>query len=663
LGTVIAEALKPGKLDAFFGASDVYLRTALEYYEASMGTVARSPLEVIRAKRATFLKNYDKADNSSQWEPITCKEALEKVLRSLGLRMEFSRGSYRIYQHQNYRASTYTEYRYSKTGINVSGYLSSATINTRSGATWQTSDLKLTAGASYTYFPALKTATVSSERRRMFELSQATFATGIVALNAGDIDTTKQWRITGKVWLEDTTFYSRLKITLYRYDVATSKVSHIVSKPTLSAADEFESDEYVEWQTLSPTISTIPDDMCFGYHVPYNYTGGINGRIPIDVAIPIKPTATNLGSDIRIRIQAQMVEQAWKNGKYSPTTTSGWQEIKWTGSLAFEAMADEANQEWTDTVEYTATNSSLSDQSSNLTIEDALMDGSSQYVNGVEIYNATSSVWQAATAWKPYSGYSGSNNALGQLTANYIMAHHWKPCKVIRGDFRDMPGFLFDFVSAVVHDGEVFIPNSVSFTANDARWNGEWIKYQWDDTVFSTAVKLPTKRDTVGTTLKDILSLKQRVSELGNMVGGVVTRAIDGFLNLGGSDIGTPTGGDVWRPVIVYNSTDGFKAQLQRVAVAGETIKTITGNTTLDNAARFVYASADSGNVDITLPDASTFPAYERLTIIKTNASNSVKIIAATGDTINGTGNKTTSTQYDGWTLIAYDNNTWLIQP
>jgi hypothetical protein len=244
------------------------------------------------------------------------------------------------------------------------------------------------------------------------------------------------------------------------------------------------------------------------------------------------------------------------------------------------------------------------------------------------------------------------------------MAHHWKPCKVLRGEFRDMPGFLFDTVNAVVHDGEVFINNGCTFTANNARWSGEWIKYQWDDTVFSTAVKLPSKRDTVGTTLKDIASLKQRVSEIGNMVGGVVTRWTDGFLNLGGGDIGTPTGGDIWRPVVVYNTTDGFKASLQRVLVAGETIKNLTANATLDSAVRQVYAAADSAGIDITLPDASTFPKYEQLIIMKTDATaNTVKIIAATGDTINGVGSHTTTTQYAGWKLVATGNNTWLILP
>jgi hypothetical protein len=665
LGTILTEALKPNKLDTFYGASDVYLRTSLEYYESSMGTVARSPLEVIRARRGAFLKNYDKADHSGLWEPITCKEALEKVLRSLALRIEFSRGSYRIYQHQNYRASTYTEYRYTKTGINVSGYSTSATINTRSGGTWQSSDLKLTSGATYTYFPALKTATVSAERRRMFEVTQATFQTGTKSVFMGDIDTTIPWRITGKVWVESTKAVSRLSITIGRYNSATGQFTHFVRLTEDKTTNQaYEEPGTVKWvQITIPTSSRVGYN--FGYNIPAAFSEAVNGKVLVDVDVKIPATATNLGSDIRIYIVAEDYARAYAYGSPTGATSPGtWADIKWQGSLAFEGMADTANQEWTDTVEYVATNTSQTDNSASVKIDGALMDGNKQYIEGVEIYNATSSEWQAGSAWKPYSGYSGSNNALAQLTANYIMAHHWKPCKVLRGEFRDLTGFLFDFVNAVTHDGETFISNGGTFTANDARWNGEWLKYQWDDTVFSTAVKLPSKRDTVGTTLKDIASLKQRQSDLGQLVGGVVSRWTDGVLNQGGGDIGTPTGGDIWRPVVVYNTIDGFKASLQRVLVAGETIKNLTANATLDSAVRQVYAAADSAGIDITLPDASTFPKFEQLIVMKTDStSNTVKIIAATGDTINGVGSHTTSTQYAGWKLVATGNNTWLILP
>ena len=662
LGTIITEALKPNKLDTFYGSTDCYIRTSMEWIETNMGTISRSPLQYIRARRTAFIANYDSADNSSLWEPMSCKEALEKVLRSTGCRIEFSRGSYRIYQHQNYRASTYTEYQYTKTGISDSGYKTSATINTRNGATWQSSDLKLTAGSSYTFLPALHKSIAAANRRRMYDLSKAPYDTDIKAANLGDIDTSKPWRLTGKAAVQSTKAVSRLKIHIYRYNTTTNLVTHIVvNDPVRDVNGAYTEIGPVKWHALGTPVSSITGTE-IGYNIPAAFNETVNGKVIVDVNIEIPPTATNIGSDIRIQIAGEEYGRAWAYG--SPTSgTASWTGVKWNGSLVLEGMVDEANLEWTDEAEFTATNTSSADNSVIQKLENCLIDGSTQLTQGVEIYNNTGSAWQAGSAWKPYSGYSGSANALGQLLANYCIAHHWKPCKVIRGEFRDLSGFLFDFTYAIQHDSEVFISNGGTFTANNARWNGEWIKYQWDDTVFSTAVKLPSKRDTVGTTTKDIKSLQQRLSDIGQMVGGVVTRVIDGWLNTGGSGIGTPTGGDVYRQVITYNTDNGFNPELQSVYVEGDTIQTINANTTLTGVERTVYVDTDSGNVDITLCDAADFPAWERLVIVKTKSGNTMNIIAGTGDTINGAGSKAYTAQWAGAELMKKSNNEWVIVP
>ena len=662
LGTIITEALKPNKLDTFYGSTDCYIRTSMEWIESSMGTVARSPIEYIRARRTAFIANYDSADHSGLWEPMSCKEALKKVLRSLGCRIEFSRGSYRIYQHQNYRASTYTEYQYTKTGISVGGYKTSATVNTRSGATWQSSDLKLTAGSSYTFLPALHESIAAASRRRMYDLSKAAYNTDIVANNLGDIDTAKPWRLTGRAMVQSTKAVSRLKIHIYRVNTSTNLITHIVvNNPDRDVNGAYTEIGPVAWHALAIPVSSITGTE-FGYNIPAAFNEAVDGRVRVDVNIEIPPFTSNIGSDVRIRVSGEEYGRAWAYG--SPTSgTASWTAVNWNGSLVFEGMVDTANQEWTDEAEFTATNTSSADNSVIQKMENCLIDGSTQLTQGVEIYNNTGSAWQAGNGWKPYSGYSGSANALGQLLANYCIAHHWRPCKVLRGEFRDLSGFLFDFTYAIQHDGELFISNGGTFTANNARWNGEWIKYQRDDTVFSTAVKLPSKRDTVGTTTKDIKSLQQRLSDIGQMVGGVVTRVIDGWLNSGGSNIGTPTGGDVWRQVITYNTDNGFRPELQSVYVQGDTIQTVNANTTLTGVERTVYVDTDSGNVDLTLCDAANFPAWERLVIVKTKSGNTMNIVAGSGDTINGAGSKAYTAQWAGAELMKKSNNEWVIVP
>lgn len=653
LGTIITEALKPNKLDTFYGSTDCYIRTSMEWIETSMGTISRSPLQYIRARRTAFIANYDSADHSGLWEPMSCKEALEKVLRSLGCRIEFSRGSYRIYQHQNYRASTYTEYQYTKTGISDSGYKTSATINTRNGATWQSSDLKLTAGSSYTFLPAVSKVTAKGNKRRLYPLTKATWGTGEQSYFLGDINTLLSWRIVGRVAIKaDTNLETRLAIVIGRWDSAQSKFTHFVQNDVTNQPNgQYQEPEGVKWVTLA-TATASRTDKEFGYNIPKAFDGAVDGRVLVDVSITIPPSAVNVGSDIRIYINGQKFQR-----QYGPGT---WSNTDWEGSLALEGMVNTADQEWSEDTEYTAVNTSSADNSVSIEIEPVLIDGSSQLTQGVEIYNNTSSAWQAATDWKPYSGYSGSNRALPTLLSAYCMAHHWKPCKIIRGEFRDLTSTQFDFVQAAVYGSDVYISNGGTFTANNARWNGEWIKYQWDDSTFTGEVKLPKGRNAIGTTLKDIKSLQQRLSDVGQIVGGVVTRVIRGWLDTtGAGGIGTPTTGDIWRPVIEFDSNGTFMPQLQSVYVQGDTIQTVSANTTLTGVERVVYVDTDGGNVDITLCDAADFPAWERLVIQKIKAGHTMTIIAASGDTINGVGNEAFANQWHGATLLKKSNNEW----
>jgi hypothetical protein len=658
LGTIITEALKPTKLDTFYGGSDVYLRASCEWVDDNQDTV-RDSLEKIRARRLAFLKNSDKADHSGLWEPITCKEALEKVLRSMGCRIEFSRGSYRIYQHQNYRDTSYTEYRYSKTGLTSAGYLTSQSISPRSGATWQSSDLALTTGAQYTYFPALRRAVVSAERRRAYDLGRSSFTSGIRTLNIDTLNTTLPQRITGRVYIQGTKAISRLKITWARWDTATSQYTDVVVRDTASPTNgPYDSNINLEWRSITPTSSV--SNYHFGYNIPSNFLGNTSYRVPIDIDITIPPTILNIGGEIRITVTAEAWDYSYVNGKYVAGTLA-WNQIAWQGSLMLEVMADTTNQEWTDAAEWESLNTAQADNSVAIELDNCLIDGNIQYTEGVEV-NTTTPTWVAGTAWKRFSGDTLASVALPQLLANYILAHHWRPARILRGTFFDRPSFLFDCVNSPVYGSDVYVWNGGSFTANDARWNGEWVRYQFDGTAFTGSVKLPSNRDTVGTTEKDIKSLRQRVAELGVVAGGIVSRWIDGWLNQGEgqSDIGTPTGGDVWRPAIIFDTDDGFKAAIQPVFVFGKSVLDIATNTTLDKEARKIFVSTSGGNVTVTLPPASQFPEWETLTIIKTQSAHKVIIDGDGTETINGSTVLEMTGHYETATLVSYNANQWI---
>ncbi len=198
-----------------------------------------------------------------------------------------------------------------------------------------------------------------------------------------------------------------------------------------------------------------------------------------------------------------------------------------------------------DNIKYLFSQSAQADNSVTVELDDCLIDTITQYTEGVEVYNGTG--WQIGTGWKRFSGDTATALPLPQLLAAYIVGHHWRPVRVLRANFRDLPGFLFDNVNAPVNGSDVYVWNGGTFTANTGRWEGEWIRYQFDAAAFNTTVNLPRNRDTIGTHDRDIKSLRQRMSDMGQIAGGTISRWIDGYLNQanGKADIGTPSGGDV----------------------------------------------------------------------------------------------------------------------
>lgn len=659
--TIITQCLNKTGLQDFYGASDVYLRCSVELTDTNQST-SHDRLEHLRVRREAVIKNWDKADNGNQYDALTCRDVLEKLLRSMGARMEFSRGSYRIYQHQNYRGTSYTEYRYSKTGITFAGYLSSQSISPRQGSTWQSSDLKITAGASYTYMPALRRAIVRGNRRKAYRIERTTFSDGVTSINLGDIDTTKPWKITGKVWIEASKAVTRLKVSIGRYNSGTATYDRaVVRADSTSAGRDKPYDEpgALSWFTISPAVSGL-SQYAIGYQIPAAFPGAVDGRVEVDVNIHFPVTLTNLGSDIRVFVTAEAYGLEYVNGQPTVTGTGTWSQVDWEGALLLEGMVDTTNQEWNDEYEWIANNTAQADNSVTVELDDCLIDTVTQYTEGVEVYNGTG--WQIGTGWKRFSGDSATELPLPQLLAAYIVGHHWRPVRVLRANFRDLPGFLFDNVNAPVNGSDVYVFNGGTFTANTARWDGEWIRYQFDAAAFSTTVNLPRNRDTIGTHDRDIKSLKQRMSDMGQIAGGTVSRWIDGYLNQadGKADIGTPSGGDVWRPAIVFATDDGFQAAIQPVNVIGKTVRDISSNTTLDKEARKVFVNTSGGEVTVTLPAASQFPDWEQLVIIKTQSAHKVVIHGNGSETINGSTTIEMTGHYETATLVAYNATEWI---
>jgi hypothetical protein len=84
-------------------------------------------------------------------------------------------------------------------------------------------------------------------------------------------------------------------------------------------------------------------------------------------------------------------------------------------------------------------------------------------------------------------------------------------------------------------------------------------------------------------------------------------------------------------------------------------------NLTVQNGQTVVLASAASGAITITLPDAASTNTDRVILVKKTDASvNAVTIATTGGDTIDGASTKSLSTQYASYTFVS-DGSNWHI--
>lgn len=92
------------------------------------------------------------------------------------------------------------------------------------------------------------------------------------------------------------------------------------------------------------------------------------------------------------------------------------------------------------------------------------------------------------------------------------------------------------------------------------------------------------------------------------------------------------------------------------------TSTTITSNTSLTSTSMsLIYVDATSGNVTVTLPAASTITPGVTWRIVRIDASgNTVTVAGAGSDTINGSGSKTITNQYDAAIVSGRSSTTWV---
>lgn len=117
------------------------------------------------------------------------------------------------------------------------------------------------------------------------------------------------------------------------------------------------------------------------------------------------------------------------------------------------------------------------------------------------------------------------------------------------------------------------------------------------------------------------------------------------------------------RPLVGENYDRTNSAFIQNLALPGydwtrqETDKTSTGN--ISASERYINADSTSGNITLTLPDASTVNANTPFVIVKTVAANTVTVDGSGAQTIDGSASVDLDDQYQRLDIVSDGVNKW----
>jgi len=146
-------------LGQFWGASDTFLMTSMEWYEDAMPTPAASvdPLEYCKLWTKGFFKSNDQ---TAPWSAYTI---LEAICKTFGARLYQCDGQWNFIQIGNFKDSSRTERYYEKDATHAGTYSAAVTkdltLDTTPSAT---ANIKL-AGSTNEYHPALRQTRVRFE--------------------------------------------------------------------------------------------------------------------------------------------------------------------------------------------------------------------------------------------------------------------------------------------------------------------------------------------------------------------------------------------------------------------------------------------------------------------------------------------------------------------
>lgn len=458
----------------YFGATDVFLRTVVEWYEDGHGTpsVAKCPLAYSRVSGEVFAER----DKDGGWKFRNCYQVLEEICRHWRARLYFSDGCYRFEQYNNRASENFHERRFATD----KSLLSSATATYEELINQTHSGARLATGV-YQWLPAIKQAVVTYNHNTYknylagtsYKWYKTSGANDALTISNIGFDADSYIKISGilKVKVSSTSTAPWRQVFAMYLDVGSYRL-----KRQSQAVQPFYLIEYdtpAEWQ-ISSVRADISTDFIFN--------GSFEGQVPFSIWTPVIPSGQN---SITVDFDVFGAFDAQENNVTTTITDWAFQQL----TLTIIGLDTAANYEAAR--KYYSDNS---DSGNSFVFEEAHIFGHAvkPWTPGKIQVSSDGSTWADSTATWTVEGGS-TEYEFGALAANETLAAQPKPIQTYNGSIRGDRMFAhYRFTTGA--DDYVWLFLSGRFDAQTETMSGTWWNVGVDRlfTVNGPILQLPT---------------------------------------------------------------------------------------------------------------------------------------------------------------------------
>lgn len=454
---------------SYWGGSDVWLRTVVNWTEGGMPAIAAGvdPLNYSRVSGEVFTERRNTTDDAG-WKFDSVYKVLDELCTAWGARLMLSDGAWRFEQVRERMEENFYERRYSTAGT----LLSSTNAANYDRAVLQTGSAHRLTGGAFNYLPALQKVEVEYKHSTYVNQiggqsyrwqKDSTYSNQTYTVSGISFDSDSFFRVSGYVTLDVSTTYTmpwrvvfgillRLPDNPYRLRSLTTAVQVVPTAPIYKINRE-------------PVTWTATDSGLF-YEISTNVitSGKFKGAIPFSFQTPVVPAGQKSFS---INF-ASLIRGEYSDGSPATLTFTDWKFHDLV--LTINGLDTAANFE--EERLYKSSNT-VTGNSDALTIKPAFGHAVKAWTpTKIEVTNNGTDWTNSTATWD--RGADTNNDEFGELLARQLMAMQQQPVETYSGTLKAIA--LKAHSRITLPDNSTWLINRAEMNAKEAEWRVEMLK-------------------------------------------------------------------------------------------------------------------------------------------------------------------------------------------